>query len=427
MGLAILAIAAIAKIITIPMTKKQFESAEQMKEMQEKTKQIKKKYDKNPEKMNQELMKVQTKYMPAQFAGCLPIIISLIILIQIRGVVVNLVNQGYHSFNEVAYTQSFQKEEDAIIYKQETPLANGSHTVKLTLESEKGNRIEKIYNFEVVQDIKVRQEEIKNAELDKSERQREKERNEETDVDFDRKADISVFMPVLDKSKVTVPIKSFLFFTTEAKNVNLVQGEVKELAFYVRPPSNQRIDETKTTISLDNQDITSTTWKSTGEKINLDFLGMNLSKVGSEYWGDWVAFIPYLILAIFIGFSQFVTGKIQMGISVNKNEKQGEKKQVDKKKKQVEEQVDFSEAMQQSSQQMIYFMPLMTVVLSLGFLGGASAFPSAVSIFWTAQNVFVIIQLVVTKKEEVVELFKQKIIKYKLDKVFAFLSPKEKI
>ena len=113
LGWAIIAIAAIAKLITIPITKKQLDSAEKMKVFQEKSAQIRKKYGKNKEKMNEELAKLSAKYMPAQLGGCLPLIISLILLFQIRGVVIDLVNQGYHSFNEVAYVESLKKEEDS--------------------------------------------------------------------------------------------------------------------------------------------------------------------------------------------------------------------------------------------------------------------------------------------------------------------------
>ncbi|MBP9758951.1 YidC/Oxa1 family membrane protein insertase, partial [Candidatus Dojkabacteria bacterium] len=164
------------------------------------------------------------------------------------------------------------------------------------------------------------------------------------------------------------------------------------------------------TIELNGKDITKDTEITKGEKLNLNFFGMDLSKVGTDYIGDWLAFAPYLILSLLIGASQFVTTKLQMGLNPEFKKKADAKKEENKNKsaKKDDKEPDFSEIMQQSSQQMIYMMPIMTAGISLGFLGGASLFPTAVSLFWTANNLFVIIQQLYNSKTEVLKLLRSK-------------------
>ena len=48
--------------------------------------------------------------------------------------------------------------------------------------------------------------------------------------------------------------------------------------------------------------------------------------------------------------------------------------------------------------QMMYVFTGMAFVTSLGFWGGAQIFPSGLTIFWTAQNLFGIIQNLIQAK-----------------------------
>lgn len=92
------------------------------------------------------------------------------------------------------------------------------------------------------------------------------------------------------------------------------------------------------------------------QNINPFFLGIiDLSK-------------PNLILAIFAGILQFFQTKMLMP---KNNLQQGQKKQG-----------DFSQVMQK---QMLYFFPVLTVIILLGL-------PSALGLYWTASGIFSIIQ-----------------------------------
>ena len=256
LGLAIISVAALSRIITYPMTKAQIKSAEKSKECQSKYDALKKKYGKNKEKLNEELMKLQGQYLPGQLGGCLPTIILLIFLIQVRNVIRALVDQGGAAFNEVAYSFLSKFPDDAVI--------------------------------------------------------------------------------------------------------------------------------------------------------NLDFLGMDLSKTATDFsWTD-SAIIPYVILAIAVGATQFLSSRILTGIrgadkAGKKNDKKKDEK--NKKKKEDEDMPDMSSMMGMASKQMMFLFPVITIVTSLGYWGGSKFFPSGISLFWTVQNLFVIIQHMLMNKEDTLKWF----------------------
>ncbi len=250
LGWAIIVVAAVTRLATFPITKAQIKSASKGKEFQKKYDKLKKKYGKNKEKLNEELAKLQAKYLPGQLAGCLPIILLIVFLIQVRNVIRALVEQGPEAFNEVAYSFIPKFAEDAVI--------------------------------------------------------------------------------------------------------------------------------------------------------NLKFLGMNLSKVAADFSWDDSSIIPYVVLALLVGLTQFASTRILSGIRAPKEEKKEKKS---KKKKDDEEMPDMSEMMGSISKQMMFFFPALTVITSLGYWGGGKLFPSGLSIFWTVQNLFVIIQQVAMNWED----FKEKV------------------
>lgn len=387
LGIAILLIALVVKLITIPLTKKQMESGKKMKIFQEKSKQVKEKFKKNQEKMNEELMKLTQEYMPAQLSGCLPLIISIIFLIQVRNVVIHLVNQGYESYNKVAYSEALKFDVDSAKFKPDENLKDGENEVSFVIEASNDKKYEETVKFFRAENEDEGKQEAKNYEKSLSDEER---AEIEKVYEANRKSDISIHISNFDKGR----------FVTEEK---------PEFEVFFRPPSNEEITDVE--IKLNGEDITANSEITKGEKINLNFLGMNLSKVGTDFVGDWVTFIPYLLLALFIAISQFITTKLQMGLNPQNTaitaKKKDEKDASTKAKNEKESEPDFGEIMQQSSQQMVYMMPLMTAGIALGFLGGAKFFPSAVSLFWTANNVFVIIQQVYNGRKDIAKMTKE--------------------
>ncbi len=404
LGWAIIIVAVLSRLITFPLTKKQIKLAEKSKEMQKKIEKVKEKYKKNEDKMNEELMKIQSKYLPAQLGGCLPIIILLILLIQVRAGIVNLVDKGWHAFNEVAYTESLKKEEDFIKYSVEDDLEEGEHTLKLHIESDGGNVLEKEYKFEVVEDVAERVEEIKDEESKKSSEERQEEILDlQKEVKTERSTEISLYSEFLIENSVSIPLKKFLIFTTDAKTVYITTDKDPDFEFYIRPPSNQQILSDKVTVSLDEVDVTALSRVNWGDTLNLNFLRLNLSKVAADFSITDKHFIPYFILGLLTGGSQYVTSQMMSGIRSIEGDKSKEKREKEKKKKkktQADEMPDMSEIMSMTSKQMMIMLPLLTILTSLGYWGGSKFFPSGLSIFWTVQSLFVIIQQGLSNKDK---------------------------
>jgi membrane protein insertase Oxa1/YidC/SpoIIIJ len=411
LGLAIVAIAVLSRLVTYPITRAQIKSAEKGKTFQKKYDELKKKYKKNKEKMNEELAKLQAKYLPSQLGGCLPIIILIVLLIQVRGGIRNLVDKGWNAYNEVAYVESLEKDEDYIKYHPEEDLGVGEHIIKVEVETDGGNKLTKEYFFEVVDNIDVRKAEIKSEEEGKADEEKsEAKRSEESKAKEDRATNISIFSPFIDESKTNVAISKFLFFTTEGKTVYLTTSRKPELDFYLRPPSNQLILSENTKVSLDDTDVTELADIAQGEPINLSFLGIDLSKVAADFsWKD-ADIIPYVILALMVGGSQYASTRILSGLrSFGKEEKPKEKKPKSKKKKGEEDMPDMSELMQATSKQMMFMFPALTIITSLGYWGGSNIFPAGLSIFWTVQSLFVIIQQLLMNRKKTVKWLKYKL------------------
>ena len=84
-ALAIILISILLKIILFPLMQKQMKSTMNMQEVQPKLEYLKKKYKNNPEKMNEEVMKLYKEYNINPMAGCLPLLIQMPILIGLFG------------------------------------------------------------------------------------------------------------------------------------------------------------------------------------------------------------------------------------------------------------------------------------------------------------------------------------------------------
>lgn len=84
-ALAIILISILLKIILYPLMQKQMKSTMNMQEVQPKLEYLQKKYKNNPEKMNEEVMKLYKEYNINPMAGCLPLLIQMPILIGLFG------------------------------------------------------------------------------------------------------------------------------------------------------------------------------------------------------------------------------------------------------------------------------------------------------------------------------------------------------
>ncbi len=105
LGWAIIAIALLSRLITIPITRKQIANAQKAREMNEKVSQIKAKYKNDKEKQSKEMLKVQSEYLPGQLSGCLSLIVQTILLVTVYHVINSLLSPNFAAeFDKFAYS-----------------------------------------------------------------------------------------------------------------------------------------------------------------------------------------------------------------------------------------------------------------------------------------------------------------------------------
>ena len=82
-GIAIIVFSVIFRIVLIPITIKQQKTMKKSAKMQEKIKEIQKKYKNNPEKLNQETIELYKKEKMSPFSGCLSSILQIVIILAV--------------------------------------------------------------------------------------------------------------------------------------------------------------------------------------------------------------------------------------------------------------------------------------------------------------------------------------------------------
>ena len=121
--------------------------------------------------------------------------------------------------------------------------------------------------------------------------------------------------------------------------------------------------------------------------INMDFLGIDLSKVPTQSLND---FRVYIIPALYVA-SSFVSIRLTTSMR-NKGKKKKEDTEVS------EEEPNQLEAMQQMNKTMSWFMPIMSISIAI-------VAPLGLALYWLVNNVMMIIERLIlnhidTKKEE---------------------------
>jgi len=88
-GLAIVVLTIIIKLLTHPLTRAQFKSTARMQEIQPEITKIRQKYKDNPQKQNQEVMRIYKEHNVSMFGGCLPLLVQWPLLFMLFGALSN--------------------------------------------------------------------------------------------------------------------------------------------------------------------------------------------------------------------------------------------------------------------------------------------------------------------------------------------------
>ena len=116
--------------------------------------------------------------------------------------------------------------------------------------------------------------------------------------------------------------------------------------------------------------------------LNMDFLGLDLSKVPSNNMGDWTVYIIPLLYVI------SSVGSIKLTNSFNKKKKEDKKAITDGKGTVPENEPSELEAMEAMNKNMMYMLPLMSVFIA--FIA-----PLGLALYWFVSNVLMIIEKII--------------------------------
>ncbi len=102
-GFSIILLTALIKLALIPLSKKQIKSQKEMAELQPKIKKLQKKYKDDREKLSKETMVLYKEHKVNPAAGCLPLIVQMIVFIGLYRVIKHLSEGGFEIAQEKLY------------------------------------------------------------------------------------------------------------------------------------------------------------------------------------------------------------------------------------------------------------------------------------------------------------------------------------
>lgn len=152
----------------------------------------------------------------------------------------------------------------------------------------------------------------------------------------------------------------------EISMINLVESDYKEIE---RQLQNENV-ENKEELERKKDDLEKL-------RINMEFLGLDLSKVPTQSLNDYKVYIIPILYVI----SSFISIKLTTNTQ-NNNNKDNEK---DKEKSSE------MEAMQNMSKSMSYMMPIMSVSIAI-------VAPLGLALYWLVSNVLMIVERLIIKK-----------------------------
>lgn len=120
--------------------------------------------------------------------------------------------------------------------------------------------------------------------------------------------------------------------------------------------------------------------------LNMQFCGLDLSKIPQQNLGDWTVYIIPILYIISTFISMRITTSMQ-----NKTNKKGEVIDITDNKDKEEERNEMEDAMAQSNKMMSWMMPIMSVSISL-------VAPLGLALYWLVNNILMIGERLVLNK-----------------------------
>ena len=331
-GLAIIIFSVLLRLILIPITIKQQKTMKKSAKIQEKMKEIQVKYKNNPEKLNQETIELYRTEKMSPFSGCFSAIIQLLIILSVFW----LVSQPL-TYMKKAYNSEDTKE---IMEQYKTEISKNG-TNRNYPEIQRIAKIEEDYNKI---NEKIKQKEAKTTAT--------------TENDNKQKANTELSETSESKEQLTQEPNSKTEETEELKEDSL---------------DNLTLDELKTKKE-----------KLEKLRINMNFLGLDLSMVLMQNLGNYKVYIIPLLYV--------VTSFISIKISTSEQKKQQEiNKSNTLENEENKQQEELQESMKQMNNTMMYMMPIMSISI-------ASIAPLGLALYWLVSNILIIIERVIINK-----------------------------
>lgn len=121
--------------------------------------------------------------------------------------------------------------------------------------------------------------------------------------------------------------------------------------------------------------------------LNMNFCGLDLSKIPQQNLGDWTVYIIPILYII----STFVSMRITTSMQKKNKEKDGVIDITENKDEKEEEKNEMEDAMEQSNKMMSWMMPIMSVSISL-------VAPLGLALYWLVNNILMIGERLVLNK-----------------------------
>lgn len=343
-GIAIMIFSVLLRLLLLPITIKQQTTMKKSAAIQEKTKQLRFKYKNDPERLNKETMQLYKDEKMSPFSGCLSGILQIVIILAVFW----LVSQPLTYMKRVNNDETLKNIYEG--YKTEIEQNNGGRVnyIEISIIA----KIEEEYK-QTVKDIEDYDGYVKRInELNAEEKEDKEEANSEESEEINSEE-------VVEDSEETTEVVN----NEEIKEENKITVLTKEQLIEKR----------------DNLDKL---------RINMEFFGLNLSKVPSQNMTDWSV---YVIPGLYV-ITSFISIKMTTSAQ-KKKKKENELKEINEngESKEKDSQDEMMDSMGQMSNTMLYMMPIMSI--SIAFIA-----PLGLALYWLVSNLLIILErLVLTK------------------------------